>query len=138
MPIKLPDNNLSQSPIETTAGSRIESARQQIGLSAPQLARLVGVKTKTLENWENDRSGPRGDKLTKLAGVLQVPLIWLLTGETPEGHKRAQILPETARVADKLERAIAMQQELAALLFEVSADVSRLQQQLDDEQDRAA
>jgi len=43
--------------IQTTTGSRIEQARNQLGLSLPQLARRIAVKSKTLENWENDRSG---------------------------------------------------------------------------------
>ena len=70
-------------PGQTTTGSRIELARTQLGLSLAQAAQRVGVKRKTLENWENDRSEPRADKLVKLAGVLQVPLVWLFTGDHP-------------------------------------------------------
>lgn len=123
---------------QTTIGSRIEHARGELGISSSQLARRVGVKSKTLENWENDRSEPRADKLTKLSGVLQVPLIWLLTGDTPQGSKADPAAPETAKIAQKLERAVAMQQDLAALLIEVSADVTRLQRDLDEDEELAA
>ena len=124
--------------LQTTMGGRIEQARTAINLSVPQLARRIGVKSKTVENWENDRSEPRADKLTKLAGVLQVPLIWLLSGDTPKGVKNLPSLSETSEIAQKLERAVAMQKELAALLIEVSAGVARLQRDLDDDQELAA
>jgi len=96
------------------------------------------VKSKTLENWENDRSEPRADKLMKLAGLLQVPLIWLLTGNTPQGSERMPVALETVGIAQKLERAVAMQQELAALLIGVSADVARLQREISEDQELAA
>jgi transcriptional regulator with XRE-family HTH domain len=124
--------------IQTTTGSRIEQARNQLGLSLPQLARRIAVKSKTLENWENDRSEPRADKLMKLAGLLQVPLIWLLTGNTPQGSERMPTALETVGIAQKLERAVAMQQELAALLIGVSADVARLQREISEDQELAA
>ena len=129
------DNQLT---FQTTMGGRLEQARTAINLSVPQLARRIGVKSKTAENWEYDRSEPRADKLTKLAGVLQVPLIWLLSGDTPKGVKNAPDLLETSEIAQKLERAVAMQKDLAALLIEVSADVARLQRDLDDDQELAA
>lgn len=124
--------------IQTTTGSRIEQARNQLGLSLPQLARRIAVKSKTLENWENDRSEPRADKIMKLAGLLQVPLIWLLTGNTPQGSERMPVALETVGIAQKLERAVAMQQELAALLIGVSADVARLQREISEDQELAA
>ena len=49
-----------------------------------------------------------------------------------------QVVPETARIAQKLDRAIAMQQDLAALLIDVSAAVKRLQRELDEDQEMAA
>ena len=125
--------------IQTTTGSRIEQARTQLGLTGPQLARRIGVKGKTLENWENDRSEPRGDKLVKLAGILQVPLIWLLTGNTPsDAGRRLPIGSETATISQKLERAIALQHDLAALLLDISADLARVQKAIDLDGEMAA
>ena len=63
-----------------TMGERIEAARKSKGLSASQLARRVGVKVSTMNNWESDRSEPRANKLVALAGVLSVNMIWLLEG----------------------------------------------------------
>ena len=125
--------------IATTMGSRIEQARGEQGWSLRQLATRIGVKPATLESWERDRSAPRSNKLVTLAGLLNVPVMWLLEGE--EGRSAGpeiRLFSETASISQKLERATALQQELASLLIEVSADVNRLQNELDQEQDLAA
>lgn len=125
-------------PVKASTGSRIKLIRTRLGLSRQQLADRVGVARKSLENWENDRSEPRGVKVMKLAGVLQVPMIWLLTGDVPPNSDHDPAVLETARIAQKLDRAVAMQRDLAALLVEVTADVSRLQRELDEERKLAA
>lgn len=125
-------------PSETTAGSRIKKTREKLGMTLPQLAGRIGVQRKTVENWEEDRTGPRGDKLTKLAGVLQVSMVWLLTGDTPQCSNDDLDVKETKAIKRKLAQAIAMQHEIAALLIDVSADVTRLQRDLDEEQELAA
>lgn len=124
--------------VSTTMGDRIEQARRAKGFDLPQLARRIAVKSTTLRNWESDRSEPRPEKLTKLAGMLDAPLIWLLTGETPEASRPMASCAGTTAISRKLERAVAMQQELASLLIEVSADVARLQREMDAETDLAA
>jgi transcriptional regulator with XRE-family HTH domain len=124
--------------VSTTLGDRIEQARRAKGFDQPQLARRIGVKTKTLQNWESDRSEPRPEKLTKLAGMLDAPLVWLLTGETPEASRPIASNAGTDAIARKLERAVSMQQELAGLLIEVSADVARLRREMAAETDLAA
>ena len=124
--------------VPTTMGDRIEQARRAKGFDLSQLARRVAVKSKTLQNWESDRSEPRPEKLTKLAGLLDVPLIWLLTGETPEASRPIVSNVGTVAIARKLERAVAMQQELASLLIEISANVARLRREMEAETDLAA
>lgn len=123
----------------STLGGRIEQARSELGLTIKQLATRVGVRTTTVQNWESDRSEPRSNKLIMLAGVLNVPVMWLMSGQDPSGATiGARPLNETGAIGQKLDRALAMQQDLAALLFELSADVTRLQKELDDEEDLAA
>jgi len=63
-----------------TIGGRIGRAREACGLSVAQAARRLGVKTATWQGWENDRSEPRSNKLTLIAGSLGVTPTWLLTG----------------------------------------------------------
>jgi len=64
-----------------TFGDRVAAARHATGLTQESLSRKLGIKLKTLLAWENDVSEPRANKLQMLAGVLNVSLIWLLTGE---------------------------------------------------------
>lgn len=64
-----------------TFGDRMTAARDMTGLSQNELAARLGVKDKTIKAWENDTSEPRANKLQMLAGVLNVSMRWLLTGE---------------------------------------------------------
>ncbi len=64
-----------------TFGDRLAGARDAAGLSQEELAKRLGVKPKTVRGWENDQSEPRANKLQMVAGLLNVSLMWLLTGE---------------------------------------------------------
>ena len=62
-------------------GDRIAVARTARNMTQSQLARRMGIKAQTLVNWENDRSEPRANQLQMLAGLLNVSIIWLMSGE---------------------------------------------------------
>ena len=64
-----------------TFGDRLAAAREAAGLSQSNLARRLGVRTKTIVHWEHDAAEPRANRLQMLAGLLGVSLMWLLTGE---------------------------------------------------------
>ena len=68
-------------PEAATFGDRIAAAREAAGMGQEKLARRLGVKLKTLQGWENDLSEPRANRLQMLAGLLNVSMGWLLTGE---------------------------------------------------------
>ncbi|WP_101067329.1 helix-turn-helix domain-containing protein [Roseovarius salinarum] len=68
-------------PEATTFGDRVAGAREQAGMTQSQLAKRLGVKLKTLKGWEEDLSEPRANKLSMMAGLLNVSLLWLLSGE---------------------------------------------------------
>lgn len=119
--------------ISDTIGGRIRQARGEAGLSQRELSTRLAVTNKTLENWEEDRSEPRANKLVMMAGVLNIPSTWLLTGDAPKDMKRGFDFQETMGISQKLERAMAMQVAVSSLLEEVSSDVSRLQNELDSE-----
>ncbi|QBK32254.1 helix-turn-helix domain-containing protein [Roseitalea porphyridii] len=70
----------TQADMDDTLGGRIVSAREAAGLTTAQLARRLGVKSATLQNWETDRSEPRSNKLFMLAGLLNVSPTWLING----------------------------------------------------------
>jgi len=66
-----------------TFGDRVTAAREAAGLSPRDLARRIGVREGTVAAWEEDQADPRANKLQMLAGLLNVSLMWLLTGEGP-------------------------------------------------------
>ena len=68
-------------PTSTTFGDRLAGAREDAGMTQDQLARRLGVKLKSLERWENDHTFPRANHLSMLAGLLNVSIPWLLSGE---------------------------------------------------------
>ncbi|MCP4315577.1 MAG: helix-turn-helix domain-containing protein [Hyphomicrobiales bacterium] len=70
----------NENPDYDTLGGRISRARDALDLTTSQLARRLGVKTDTVQAWESDRSEPRANRVTMLAGVLGVSPTWLLNG----------------------------------------------------------
>src|SRR5690554_4232762 len=64
-----------------TFGDRVAAAREAAGMSRKQMARRLGVKLGTVRGWEDDLSEPRANKLSMMAGLLNVSIVWLLTGE---------------------------------------------------------
>lgn len=69
----------------STFGDRLARAREYAHMSQAQLARRLGVKVATINNWETDRSEPRANRLQMLSGLLNVSIIWLMTGEGEGG-----------------------------------------------------
>ncbi|MEO0750993.1 MAG: helix-turn-helix domain-containing protein [Pseudomonadota bacterium] len=68
-------------PAATTFGDRLAGAREQAGMTQAELAKRLGVKLSTLKSWEDDFNEPRANKLQMLAGILNVSLSWILSGE---------------------------------------------------------
>lgn len=68
-------------PETATFGDRLAGARDGAGMTQAQLARRLGVKKATLVSWEDDVGEPRANRLSMLAGLLNVSISWLLTGE---------------------------------------------------------
>jgi transcriptional regulator with XRE-family HTH domain len=115
-----------------TMGERIEKARLEQSLTAKQVARVLGVKSTTLSNWENDRSEPRTNKLVQLAGVLSVSPIWLIQGGDRPDSALGE-LSETAQVADKIAQAKETQKQLSLVLEDIERHLTRLQGKLDEQ-----
>ena len=101
-----------------TFGDRLAGAREALGIGQPELAKRLGVRLKTLRDWENDVSEPRANKLQMLAGILGVSLMWLLNGKG-EGidppatedhanlHRAKDLLIEMRSLSHELDRASA-------------------------------
>ena len=63
-----------------TLGDRLFAARENSGLTQNELAKKIGIKTKTLISWENDTLEPNANKIQIISGFLNVSIIWLLSG----------------------------------------------------------
>lgn len=68
-------------PDAATFGDRVAAARDAAGLSQKELAKRLGIRASTLRNWEEDLSEPRANRLSMMAGVLNVSIMWLINGE---------------------------------------------------------
>nr|WP_089272855.1 helix-turn-helix transcriptional regulator [Puniceibacterium sediminis] len=68
-------------PDAATFGDRVAAAREATEMTQEQLAKRLGVKLKTLQHWEEDVAEPRANRLSMMAGMLNVSMTWLLTGE---------------------------------------------------------
>ena len=107
----------------STFGDRIVVAREALGLAPADLARKLGIKLETLENWENDRAEPRANKLQMLAGLLNVPIIWLMSGSGEHGLDGA----ESGAHRQEL---IAELRKVRELHSEIGTRLSRLERKL--------
>jgi transcriptional regulator with XRE-family HTH domain len=86
----------------TTFGDRLAGAREAEGLTQSELARRIGVKLKTLRDWEEDLSEPRANKLQMLSGLLNVSLRWLMTGEGEGVNEPPSVSEVTPEVRELL------------------------------------
>ena len=107
-----------------TLGDRIVQARERAGLSTAQLARRLGVKTRTLSSWEKNATEPRSNRLMMLAGSLNVSPLWLLNGtdEYAPNEEVADLSEMRERVAS-LQRVI---ESLSAMVSDLSDKVEQM------------
>lgn len=68
-------------PDAATFGDRVAGAREAAGMTQAQMARRLGIKKATVASWEEDLSEPRANRLSMMAGLLNVSIMWLITGE---------------------------------------------------------
>jgi len=104
-----------------TFGDRLAAARDGAGLTQSDLAKRLGVKKATLDDWENDLKEPRANRLSMLSGLLGVSLSWLLTGEG-DGVDA----PEEEVLADP--DALAILTEIRALRVQIKQNAETLAQ----------
>ncbi|PIV73649.1 MAG: transcriptional regulator [Rhodobacteraceae bacterium CG17_big_fil_post_rev_8_21_14_2_50_65_11] len=118
-----------------TFGDRLAGAREALGLAQADLAKRLGVKLKTVVAWENDWSEPRANKLQMVAGLLNVSMRWLLTGEGdgPEDPRASDVQGDLNHVILDLRQ---MRQEHARLVEQLGRLEKRLRNTLKKEEER--
>ncbi|MBW4710304.1 helix-turn-helix domain-containing protein [Roseobacter sp. YSTF-M11] len=75
------DINNWYGPETATFGDRVAAAREMADMTQPELARRLGVRVATLRAWEDDLSEPRANRLSIMAGLLNVSMMWLINGQ---------------------------------------------------------
>ena len=75
------DINNWYGPETATFGDRVAAAREMAEMTQPELARRLGVRVATLRSWEEDLSEPRANRLSIMAGLLNVSMMWLINGQ---------------------------------------------------------
>jgi transcriptional regulator with XRE-family HTH domain len=85
----------------TTFGGRLEAARNAKGLSITRLGEKMGVEAAKVELWESGADTPRSNRIQMLAGLLNVSIVWLITGESngtthiADTHARPTLINDT-------------------------------------------
>ena len=106
-------------PDKATFGDRLVGAREKSNLSQQDLAKRLGVKNSTIKSWENDNSEPRANRLSMLAGLLNVSITWLISAEGSgvEAPKKMDEMPDDLHEPLK---------ELTALRLNLLKNVDRI------------
>jgi transcriptional regulator with XRE-family HTH domain len=120
----------NEPPDADTLGGRLSRTRESKGLSIPHVARRVGVKPKTIQEWESDRSEPSVEHLKLVVGVLDVSMVWLLhgVGEAPADD----IGPDPLlAIAAQLEKLQAMHNDAGQIISRLQRELRRLAEERD-------
>jgi HTH-type transcriptional regulator, cell division transcriptional repressor len=104
----------------STLGDRITLAREALGLEQEDVAAQLGVTLRTFRNWEDNRAEPRANKVQMLAGMLNVSMIWLMSGR---GDQPSFVGDGTGRIVaeclDELRVLLVEQRQLAERIHHV-------------------
>lgn len=107
---KLNNNVLKPDPyyseLHATFGDRLCAARDAAGLTQKVLANKIGVKVKTIQDWESDSVEPRANKLQMVSAFLNVSMVWLMSGLgsgiSPPGYSENSTENELIEVLNEL------------------------------------
>ena len=61
-------------------GRRIKQSREKLNLSQTDVAKSLGLRPQSVQQWEEGGSSPRGKRIQALSDLLQVNPYWLLFG----------------------------------------------------------
>ncbi|HEC70821.1 MAG TPA: XRE family transcriptional regulator [Roseobacter sp.] len=109
-----------------TFGDRVAAARENANMTQAVLAKRIGIKQSTLRAWEDDLSEPRANRLSTLAGILGVSMMWLINGEG-EGLDAPE---EVATHAASMKEVLIALREVRADMLKRAEQVGRLEKQL--------
>jgi len=111
-----------------TFGDRLAGAREAAGLSQEELAARLGVRLETLAGWEDDVADPRANRLQMVAGMLNVSIMWLLTGKGEGLDGPVEPMAEQAREA--VRETVTEIRAIRSVLEELDTRLGRLERKL--------
>ena len=110
-----------------TFGDRLEAARMAKGLTVESLAAKIGVEVSKVEAWENDADEPRANRIQLLAGLLNVSIVWLISGEGDGTTNVADTYERPLGVNDALGEISQLKETLSGALHKLEKLEKRLQ-----------
>ncbi|WP_435258307.1 helix-turn-helix domain-containing protein [Thioclava sp. FR2] len=113
-----------------TFGDRLAAAREAAGLTQEELAKRLGVRLTSIKAWEDDSSEPRANRLQMMAGMLNVSIRWMLTGEGEGLDGPAEFAPLSDDVQMALKDISRMRSQMLALSNEMGQMEKRLRKLL--------
>lgn len=111
----------------TTLGARLTAARNAKGLTQAALSEKLGVELATVEAWETGESEPRSNRIQMLAGLLNVSIMWLITGQSNGTDHIEQTHDRDPLINDALGEIAQLKDTLSAALDKLAALETRLQ-----------
>lgn len=103
---------------------RIATARKQAGLDQPELADLMHVHYRTVQDWESvKKQATPWDRLDEIAAVTGITKEWILHGERAEGAADA---PSILRRLEVLEATVARADDVALAFQALEAAIAQL------------
>ena len=81
-------------PESVAVGRRIALARTKVEHTQETLAKVMGVSSAAIAQYETGTTGLTAKRIDQLVRTLGVSMAWLLTGDDPEETVRAHTKPE--------------------------------------------
>ncbi len=111
-----------------TFGDRLTAAREAKGLTVDGLAEKLGVDAREVEVWETDSDTPRANRTQMLAGLLNVSIVWLISGESNGSSHVADSFERPPGVNDALGEISQLKATLSGALDKLDRLDKRLQE----------
>ncbi|GMV52293.1 MAG: helix-turn-helix domain-containing protein [Chlorobi bacterium] len=92
--------------LKTEIGYRHRLVREQLGLSVPDYAGIMGVRPSTIYSWESGRTAVPHKILTVLEQKYGIPASWILTGIVSQAHQTT--IPTLTHLTEQLQKLQAM------------------------------
>ena len=82
-------------------GTRLRDKRKELGITQPELAKLLGVSQSAIGSWETDTNSPRATLLYDLFDILHCDAIYLFQDESKALYKNEATPEEFENIIKK-------------------------------------